>query len=274
MVDEKEGDMGVGEVCRRDLTGGAEERPVLETRNLTLCYGDRPVFQDITLSIPPAGITAIMGPSGCGKSSFLMCLNRMIEFEASARVSGKVFFEGREKVAGRDLRRSIATVFQKPTPFPFSILKNFQLPLEEAGLRRDEWRERMKEVLLAVGLWDEVHDRLHEPATRLSGGQQQRLCIARALSLRPRVILMDEPCSALDPIASSVVEDLIVDLGHRFPVVVVTHNLAQAKRLASKVAFFWWCRGAGCLMEAGECREVFETPSFAETREYIARERL
>ncbi len=243
-------------------------------RDLSVRYRGKPAFAGISLGIPAGQITAVIGPSGCGKTSFLMCLNRLTDLVPHAEVTGSLEIEDLDVLAARTnliaLRREVGMIFQKPNPFPLSVRRNLALPLREHGVRD---RKRIDEIaegaLRDVGLWDEVKDRLDEPALALSGGQQQRLCIARTLVLRPRVLLLDEPCSSLDPISMAAVERHIASLRGRFTLVIVTHNLAQARRLADRVAFFWIRNGTGCLVEQGTAREVFEAPRDPLTEAYI-----
>ncbi|MBO1349739.1 MAG: phosphate ABC transporter ATP-binding protein [Hormoscilla sp. GUM202] len=252
--------------------------PSLSTERLSLYYGSKHALQDITLSIPQGCIIALIGPSGCGKTSFLYCLNRLTDLIPNCLVCGKVglgncniLHPGTDTVA---LRRRIGMVLQKPNPFPFSIWKNIAFPLQEHGIKdRRQIDEIVERVLKNVKLWDEVKDRLTTSALRLSGGQKQRLCIARTLALDPEIILMDEPCSALDPISSGVVEDLIVSLREKYTVVIVTHNLSQARRIADYVALFWAESGCGRLIEFGPVEQVFQNPQHPITAEYINRQR-
>ena len=228
----------------------------------------------VDLAIPEGRITVIVGPSGCGKSSLLMALNRLTDLVPGARVTGRLRYRGEDVLApGSDvgaLRTRVGMIFQRPTPFPVSIRKNLELPLtEHRRLSRAERETAVETALRTVGLWSEVADRLDEPARGLSGGQQQRLCLARALVLDPETILLDEPTSALDPIASGVVEDLVADFRGRYTVVLVTHDLAQARRLADEVAVFWTADGVGCLVERGPREEVFEHPRHPVTRAYL-----
>lgn len=246
--------------------------PPIQTERLSLNYANKPAFKDVSLSIKSGGITALIGPSGCGKTSFLTCLNRLVELTPNSKVSGRILLGERDVFAldAIALRRRVGMLFQKPNPFPLSIMRNIEFPLREHGVRnRDEIDRRVENVLRDVGLWDEVKDRLKTPALSLSGGQQQRLCLARALALKPEVLLMDEPCSALDPISSEVVEDLIANLRDRYTVLVVTHNLAQAKRIADEVALFWLADGAGQLIESGTVAQIFESPQHALTAAYV-----
>lgn len=247
---------------------------LIQTEQLSLHYGEKPVFADVTLPIKAGCITALVGPSGCGKTSFLSCLNRLTDLIPRCRVSGSIRMDSLDvldpKIDAIALRRRVGMIFQKPNPFPLSIWKNLALPLHEHGIRNREQVDRIAETTLQdVGLWNEVKDRLNTPALSLSGGQQQRLCIARALVLKPEVLLLDEPCSALDPISSGVVEDLIANLRGRYTQLIVTHNLAQARRIADFVALFWVQDGVGRLIEYGCVQQMFETPQEALTAAYV-----
>lgn len=251
-----------------------EPTPLLEVKNLCLSYAGKSALSNISLDIYQGCITALIGPSGCGKTSFLSALNRLTDLIPGCQVSGSIQYNGLN-IHARDqnvqnLRRDIGMIFQKPAPFPLSIRRNIELPLREHGMRHTvDLDQRLEQVLQDVGLWSEVKDRLDAPAQALSGGQQQRLCIARALALQPKVLLMDEPCSALDPLSSGVVEDLIKRLQGRYTIVIVTHNLAQARRIANYAGFFWVGEQAGCLIEFGRCRQIFETPRHELTAAYI-----
>ena len=252
-----------------------EPKPHLRAEGLTLRYGDKVAFRDVTLPVNKGCVTALVGPSGCGKTSFLSVLNRLTDLVPSARVEGRVMLGDADiHSAATDvlsLRRRVGMIFQKPNPFPLSVRRNLELPLREHGLRdKHGLAAKIEAVLEDVGLWDEVKDRLDSPAGALSGGQQQRLCIARALALEPEVLLMDEPCSALDPISSGIVEDRIASLRGRFTVLIVTHNLAQARRIADWTALFWMSEGAGRLVEYGPAKQVFESPRDPVTAAYIA----
>lgn len=243
--------------------------------NLSVHYRDFTAVRDVTLDIPEGEITALVGPSGCGKSSFLHSLNRLTDLIPGCRVTGTIHLcDGTEITHPGadvlDLRRRVGIVFQRPNPFPQSIRRNFEIPLREHGWGKNEIPGRMEYALKEVGLWDEVCDRLDQSATALSGGQQQRLCIARALALEPEVILFDEPCSALDPLASGVVEDLIHSLKGRYTVVIVTHNLAQARRIADHAAVFWVRDGAGALVENGPAARVFADPVDPDAAMYLS----
>ena len=242
--------------------------------NLSLFYRDKPAFENVNVSISKGCITALVGPSGCGKTSFLTCLNRLHEMIPHTRVTGSLHVDQKnlmhENLNTLALRRQVGMIFQKPNPFPLSIRKNLTLPLDEHGMKHSPEKNNIVEkVLTEVGLWNEVKDRLDTSALALSGGQQQRLCIARALTLRPEILLMDEPCSALDPISSGVVEDLIASLRGKYTVVVVTHNLAQARRIADFVGFFWVQQGSGRLIEFGPSQQIFEKPQNPLTAAYI-----
>ena len=248
--------------------------PFLRAESLTLRYGNVPAFENVTLDIPKGCITALVGPSGCGKTSFLSAINRLTDLIPGAKVTGKLSVGGVDVLDPTidvvSLRRRVGMIFQKPNPFPLSIRKNMELPLREHGMRdRHELAAKIETSLTDVGLWAEVKDRLDSPALALSGGQQQRLCIARALSLEPDVLLLDEPCSALDPLSSGVVEDRISALRGRYTLVVVTHNLAQARRIADWTALFWVQEGAGRLVEHGTVRQIFESPKQPLTASYV-----
>jgi phosphate transport system ATP-binding protein len=252
-----------------------EPKPFIEVEQLSLHYGQKPAFHDVTLSINKGCITALVGPSGCGKTSFLTALNRLTDIIPGCRLSGRIHLDDLDVLAPQTdvirLRRRVGMIFQKPNPFPLSILKNLEFPLREHGLRdRERIASTIETGLRDVGLWDEVKDRLDTPALALSGGQQQRLCMARALVLSPEVLVMDEPCSALDPLSSGVVEDLIVGLRGRYTVLIVTHNLAQARRIADYAAFFWVQNGAGQLIEAGTAKQIFEEPREPLTAAYVS----
>jgi phosphate transport system ATP-binding protein len=241
---------------------------------MSLAYGDQRVLDNVTLTINRGCITALIGPSGCGKTSFLSSLNRLTDMLPGCRVEGTIRIGDFDVRAAQadvvQLRRRVGMIFQKPNPFPLSIRKNLELPLREHGVRsRAERASIIEWALRDVGLWDEVSDRLDTPAQQLSGGQQQRLCFARALALRPEVLLLDEPCSALDPISSDVIEQLIRSFRGRFTVVIVTHNLAQARRMADFAAFFWMNNGTGRLVEFGSNRQIFETPQDPLTAAYV-----
>jgi phosphate transport system ATP-binding protein len=248
--------------------------PILSIKNLSLHYAEKMALNNVSLDIYQGCITALIGPSGCGKTSFLSVLNRLTDMIPGCRVTGKIRFNHvnlfDSALDVQHLRRDIGMIFQKPVPFPLSIRRNIELPLREHGMHNQaELDECVEQVLHDVGLWAEVKERLDSPAQALSGGQQQRLCIARALALKPKVLLMDEPCSALDPISSGVVEDLIQSLQGRYTVVIVTHNLAQARRIANYAGFFWVKERAGSLIEFGKCQQIFESPNHELTAAYV-----
>ncbi|PIQ53110.1 MAG: phosphate ABC transporter ATP-binding protein [Comamonadaceae bacterium CG12_big_fil_rev_8_21_14_0_65_59_15] len=268
--------------CRPYTLGGVtsgppccEPVPHVRIADLSVAYGGNTVLDGVSLDIYKGCITALIGPSGCGKTSFLSALNRLTDLIPGATVKGKVDIAGLDVLHPQTdllaLRRRVGMIFQKPNPFPLSIRRNLELPLREHGTRnRALLADKIEAVLKEVGLWDEVSDRLDSPALALSGGQQQRLCIARALVLEPEVLLMDEPCSALDPISSRVVEELIERLRGRLTVVIVTHNLAQARRIANYAAFFWMTERVGKLVEFGQCIELFDAPQSVLTQAYVS----
>ena len=258
-----------------DRPACCEPTPFIEVEQLSVHYGPKPAFHDVTLSINKGCITALVGPSGCGKTSFLTALNRLTDLIPGSRVAGRIRLDGLDVLAPQTdvirLRRRVGMIFQKPNPFPLSIRKNLEFPLREHGLRdRERLASTIETGLCDVGLWNEVKDRLDSPALALSGGQQQRLCVARALVLSPDVLLMDEPCSALDPLSSGIVEDLIVGLRGHYTVLIVTHNLAQARRIADYAALFWVQDGAGQLIEAGTAKQIFEDPRDPLTEAYVS----
>ncbi|HPE62100.1 MAG TPA: phosphate ABC transporter ATP-binding protein [Thiolinea sp.] len=250
-------------------------QPLLQVRDLAVSYGEKTVLSQVSLDIYQGCITALIGPSGCGKTSFLATLNRLTDQHAGARVSGQILFDGqdllRDPIDTLRLRRRIGMIFQRPNPFPLSIWRNLELPLKEHGVQNRHIRaQKIEQAFRDVGLWGEISDRLDSSALALSGGQQQRVCIARALVLQPDILLMDEPCSALDPISSGVVEELILRLRGRYTVVIVTHNLAQARRVANYAGFFWMAERVGRLIEFGQCRHLFESPGHELTAAYIS----
>ncbi len=268
--------MGTPTVERQSLLSGNEEaEPFIQTERLTLRYGARIAFEDVSLSLPRGAITALIGPSGCGKTSYLVSLNRLTDLVAGCSVSGRIRIGSLDVLHPQTdvvaLRRRVGMIFQKPNPFPFSIRRNLELPLREHGVcSRAQLAQTIETALRDVGLWDEVKDRLNSPAQALSGGQQQRLCFARALALKPEALLLDEPCSALDPMSGGVVEDLILRLRGRITLLVVTHNLAQARRIADQVALLWVQGGVGRLIEHGPAAQVFGAPLEAVTAEYVS----
>lgn len=246
----------------------------MNVKGLSLSYADHLVLSDVDLQIHKGEVLAVIGPSGCGKSSFLQALNRLTDLIPSASVRGDVWLEStailHPKTDVVTLRRRVGMIFQKPNPFPTSIRKNIEFPLKEHGVRsRQERSTMLQEVLEQVVLWDEVRDRLDRPAANLSGGQQQRLCIARALALKPEVLLLDEPCASLDPISTEKIEHLMARLRGELTMVLVTHNLSQARRVADRVAVFWNVDGTGRLIETGDPEQVFDNPSHPITARYV-----
>ena len=248
----------------------SEERRI-ETAGLNAWFGAKQALFEITMSAEPQSVTALIGPSGCGKSTFIRCLNRLHEEVRGARVEGKVLFDDQDIYApGTDpveVRRRIGMVFQRPNPFPtMSVIDNAVAGLRLSGeLPRAELRARGEGALRAAGLWEEVKDRLDEPGGRLSGGQQQRLCIARALAVEPEVILMDEPCSALDPASTYRIEELIEELKSQYTVIIVTHNMQQAARVADWTLFML----LGEMVEAGPTNKIFASPDDKRTEDYV-----
>src|SRR5215211_715859 len=251
--------------------------PVFEISALSVSYGSTPAIREVTFDIGRNMVTAIIGPSGCGKSTFIRVLNRMNDLVPSARVSGKVLYHGedlyRPRVDPVQVRRRIGMVFQKPNPFPKSIFDNVAWGLRVLGMK-DDLKGRVERALEQAALWDDVKDRLKKSALGLSGGQQQRLCIARALAVEPDVLLMDEPASALDPIATSRIEDLMHELKQNYTIVVVTHNMQQAARVADMTAFFGIevlpdKSRTGVLVEYDETQKIFTQPSDERTEGYV-----
>jgi phosphate transport system ATP-binding protein len=243
----------------------------IDVSGMHFYYGLHRVLEGITLQVFTRQVTALIGPSGCGKSTFLRSLNRMNDIVPGARVEGRIAIDGRDIYAPSvdvvDLRRRVGMVFQKSNPFPKSIFDNVAYGLRINGLvrSRDELRGRVESSLQAAALWDEVRDRLHTSALALSGGQQQRLCIARALAVEPEILLMDEPASALDPIATQRIEELIYELKSRYTIVIVTHNMQQAARVSDVTAFFW----LGHLVECDRTDRIFTAPSEKLTEDYV-----
>ena len=249
----------------------------LEVENVSAWFGSHKVVEDVTLTVEPKQITALIGPSGCGKSTFIRTLNRMHEAVPGARMQGKVLLDEEDIYAeGIDptaVRRLVGMVFQRPNPFPtMSIRDNVSAGLRLNGMRRrSEVEDTVEQSLRQAGLWDEVKDRLADPGGGLSGGQQQRLCIARAIAVAPEVLLMDEPCSALDPVSTLIIEDLMLELKDRYTVVIVTHNMQQAARVSDITAFFNLA-GAGLpgrLVESGATAKIFTKPDDERTEAYI-----
>lgn len=243
---------------------------IIETTALNLWYGENHVIIDVYMKIMRNKVTALIGPSGCGKSTLIRCFNRMNDIIDNCRTEGKVFFDGEDIYNSNTdvvtIRKKIGMVFQKPNPFPKSVYENVAYgPRVHGIVDKQKLDQIVEKSLKAAVLWDEVEDRLDESAMRLSGGQQQRLCIARALAIEPKVILMDEPCSAIDPIATAKIEDLINDLKKRYTVVIVTHNMQQAARASDYTGYLY----LGRLIEFGETKQIFEKPQEELTEKYI-----
>jgi len=249
----------------------ASARPKITTRDVNVFYGDKQALTNVSVDIPDRAVTAFIGPSGCGKSTFLRCINRMNDTIASARVAGVIQIDGQD-IYARDLdvvtlRARVGMVFQKPNPFAKTTYENVAYGPRIHGLAqsRAELDQIVEDSLRKAGLWDEVKDRLQQPGTSLSGGQQQRLCIARTIAVSPEVILMDEPCSALDPIATARIEELIDELRQNYTIVIVTHSMQQAARVSQRTAFFH----LGALVEEGLTQDIFTMPTDVRTQNYI-----
>lgn len=242
---------------------------ILTAKNLNLWYGENHALKDINIELPEKQITALIGPSGCGKSTFLKCLNRMNDLVENCRIEGDVCFNGTDIYKNMDvsiLRKKIGMVFQKPNPFPMSIYDNIAYGPRIHGIKsRVKLDEIVERSLKQAAIWDECKDRLKNSALGMSGGQQQRLCIARALAVEPQILLMDEPTSALDPISTSKIEDLAMELKEKYTIVIVTHNMQQAARIADKTAFFL----LGEIVEFDETEKMFSTPRDTRTEDYI-----
>ncbi len=245
--------------------------PKMTARGIKVFYGEKQAIDDVSIDISQENVTAFIGPSGCGKSTFLRCLNRMNDTIPIARVEGRIELDGEDindpKMDVVQLRARVGMVFQKPNPFPKTIYENVAYGPRIHGLAqgKPDLDQVVERSLKRAGLWDEVKDRLTDSGTTLSGGQQQRLCIARAIAVDPEVILMDEPCSALDPIATAKIEELIHELRGRYAIVIVTHNMQQAARVSQRTAFFH----LGELLEYGETSEIFTNPKVERTKDYI-----
>ena len=245
-------------------------KEIIKTIQLNLWYGDKQALYDVNIRVPENKITALIGPSGCGKSTLIRCFNRMNDVIDRCKITGNVFFGG-EDIYGPEadpveIRKKIGMVFQKPNPFPKSIYENIAYGPRVQGINNKQTLDEIVEKSIKVAaLWDEVKDRLHESAMGLSGGQQQRLCIARSLAIEPEIILMDEPCSALDPIATAKIEDLMLELKKKYTVIIVTHNMQQAARVSDYAAYMY----LGKLIEFGETKQIFENPKEELTENYI-----
>ena len=258
---------------REELFSEVSSEPVIDVKGLRAFYGSHLAVKDIDLSLSRGRVTAVIGPSGCGKSTLVRCLNRMHEMSAGGYVEGHVFYQGDDIYSPRvdpvELRSRIGMVFQKPNPFPKSIFDNVAFGLKVNGIS-DHIADRVERSLRRAALWEEVKDRLKQSALQLSGGQQQRLCIARALAVEPEVILMDEPCSALDPMATLAVEELIRELSQEVTIIIVTHNMQQAARVSNETAFLMTDEDrAGYLVEYGPTNEIFTNPKNERTEAYI-----
>lgn len=254
------------------MTEKFEERieTEIEVRDLNLWYADNHALKNISIKIPEKCITAFIGPSGCGKSTFIRCLNRMNDLIINCRTEGKVLVKGEniyeKEVDVVNLRKRVGMVFQKPNPFPMSIYENIAYGPRIHGEKNKKKLDLIvEETLRSAALWNEVSDRLNSPALDLSGGQQQRLCIARTLAVKPEIILLDEPCSALDPISTSKIEDLMMELKNNYTIVIVTHNMQQAARVSDYTAYFL----LGELIEFGTAKQIFEMPQEKSTEDYI-----
>jgi phosphate transport system ATP-binding protein len=255
----------------RKTAGEGESAPAVSVRELSVFFGSNQVLKRVNLDVPARAVTAIIGPSGCGKSTFLRAINRMHDLIPSARIEGQIRLFGQDihgsEVEPVRVRRRVGMVFQKSNPFPtMSIAENVTVGLRLNGMRnRPLLAERMEQALVMSALWEEVKDRLEAPAVSLSGGQQQRLCIARALAVQPEVLLMDEPASALDPLATARIEDLIFELKKDYTIIIVTHNMQQAARISDDTAFFY----LGELIEFGPTSKLFTHPSKKQTEDYV-----
>lgn len=248
----------------------SDEKIHIETKNLNLYYGEKHALEDISLLIPQNRVSAFIGPSGCGKSTLLRCFNRMNDLVDGVRIEGEVLLEGEniyaKSVNVANLRRQVGMVFQKPNPFPKSIYENVAYGLRLQGVNsRRILDEAVETALKGAALWDEVKDRLHENALGMSGGQQQRLVIARAIAIEPEVLLLDEPASALDPISTLKIEELINELKDRYTIVIVTHNMQQAARVSDYTAFMYM----GKMIEFSDTKSLFTNPSMKQTEDYI-----
>jgi len=267
--------MNIDQSILTNLTRTSLSQPKLSVKNVNLYYGSFQALRNISLEIPQNAITAIIGPSGCGKSTFLRLFNRMNDLIPNVRVEGAVELDAvsiyDEDVDVVEIRRRVGMVFQKPNPFPISVFDNVAYgPIRHGIIKRNELPHIVERSLRQAALWDEVKDKLHQSGLSLSGGQQQRLCIARALAVEPEVILMDEPCSALDPIATLKIEDLMRNLASDYTIIIVTHNMQQAARVSDMAAFLMMEEDrAGVLVEYGPTSKIFTNPHDKRTEDYI-----
>ncbi len=278
-VDDAEGGLSVHQAFDRELPD-VPPNPVMETERLNVYYGDFHAVHDVSLAFGKNEITALIGPSGCGKSTVLRCLNRMNDLVPGARVEGVVSYHGQDIYARNvdpiAVRTQIGMVFQKPNPFPKSIYDNIAYGPRVTGMKVANMDDLVEEALRGAALWDEVKDKLKQSAYGLSGGQQQRLCIARTIATKPDVILMDEPCSALDPIATSRIEDLMLELRSEYTIIIVTHNMQQAARVSDRTAFFTarpdetTGNRTGLLVEFDQTSRIFSNPADKRTEDYIS----
>jgi phosphate transport system ATP-binding protein len=277
LADQAQPGLGVAPPPDTVVFGAAEPLAELEARSVTAWFGDHMVLNQVSLTMQPGLVTALIGPSGCGKSTFLRILNRMHQLVPGAAMGGEVLLDGVDIYDTRqrltDVRRQIGMVFQKPNPFPaMSVYENVVAGLQLTGVKaKRSVRDRLvEECLTKAGLWREVRDRLRQPGGALSGGQQQRLCIARSLAIRPRVLLMDEPCSALDPTSTRVIEETMADLVKEVTIVIVTHNMQQAQRVSSQCAFFLAEENSpGYIVEHGPTEAMFSSPQDPRTADYV-----
>ncbi|MCF6327667.1 MAG: phosphate ABC transporter ATP-binding protein PstB [Devosiaceae bacterium] len=257
---------------RADTSNASDfKNPIVSAKNVDVFYGNKQALFDISLDFPANQVTSLIGPSGCGKTTFLKCINRMNDLISTCKIEGNIEIEGQDIYANSvdvvALRAHVGMVFQKPNPFPKSIFENVAYGLRIHGLTnsKTELADRVENSLQKAALWDEVCDRLDEPGTSLSGGQQQRLCIARTIAIQPKIILMDEPASALDPIATAKIEELIDELKTNYTIIIVTHSMQQAARVSQYTAFFH----LGELVEHGKTKTIFTTPKDERTKNYV-----
>ena len=250
---------------------------ILNINNYHLSYGEQKVLNNVNLGIKKNKVTALIGPSGCGKSSLLLSISNLLSSHRQIKQVGDINYKNKNIIEQKtfgNFRRQIGLVFQKPQPFPMSVKQNILLPIQEHfNLNTQEQKLLVEEVLLLVGLWDEVKDRLNQSALSLSGGQQQRLCLARSLVLKPEILLMDEPCSSLDPLSTEIIENLVVKLKSDCSILLVTHNLAQARRVSDETAVLWAHQFGGELIESGPTEKIFSEPKNEATKLYLSRNR-
>ena len=247
----------------------------LDVKNISISHRKQRILSNISIEFPKGKVSAIVGPSGCGKSSFISCLNSLCLSTPEMKASGEIYWKNKNYFKNKkyfsEIQQDIGTIFQSPIPFPTSIRKNLSIPLKEHfKLSKEALQQEIERVLKEVALWDEVKDKLDGSALKLSGGQRQRLCIARALTLKPRILLMDEPCSALDPISTAKIEELIHKLKKDITIIMVTHNLAQARRVADHVALFWLDEEKGGYLESsGSCTDILNNPKTEISKAFV-----